>query len=294
MPQEKNKLIRWIVLFAIILLVGIGAKLALDKFLPIGFHAVIAPVEPSAGVEIFADSLRERVEQSQLMIGITAVGPETISLAGHLGPRSRWLLELILDEDVLGFFLIKDKQSSAIREELLEASPDLVLTSTQDGLCTNKKNGETLMRALNGLDTQLVWLTNASMKEPDAQQICVLPAVPIDLGADPLQEAIASIDSNGLPLVSLTLSETATTRFHVLTTENIGRRFSMAIGARIVMVELIRERITDGRMELSVGPYASQEEMLHEALALASVLTMGPMSGSGVIREFDSRSEKNE
>jgi preprotein translocase subunit SecD len=63
--------------------------------------------------------------------------------------------------------------------------------------------------------------------------------------------AVPSFDAVGMPVVSITLSPSAQSRFTALTTANVGKQMPIKIGDRILSEPIVTEPIYGNKMQIS-------------------------------------------
>ncbi|MBN2800832.1 MAG: hypothetical protein JXX28_16975 [Deltaproteobacteria bacterium] len=94
-------------------------------------------------------------------------------------------------------------------------------------------------------------------------------------------EAAASLDAQGLPVVTVELSPGAAARFAQLTAAHVDQRVALAVDGAVILAPVVRGAVEGGTLSLSLGVGATEAQ----AARLAEVLRGPPLGGEVVLRK---------
>ena len=95
------------------------------------------------------------------------------------------------------------------------------------------------------------------------------------LTGDDVARAHVGFDNFNQPMVSLEFTETGKETFAKLTEANVGKRLAIMLDGRVVSAPVVREAITGGRAQVTLGVNSSPAALMAEAQRLATSLNSG-------------------
>jgi hypothetical protein len=101
-----------------------------------------------------------------------------------------------------------------------------------------------------------------------------------------VKEARSSVDEFGIPVVHVTLNEEGAQRFSEASTRLVGHKMPFVINGKQVMAPMIREPITGGQLQITMGSTAPNA--LHQAQTLAAALNTPPLPGLLTLNRLES------
>lgn len=108
----------------------------------------------------------------------------------------------------------------------------------------------------------------------------------VELTGDQLSDARVAVDQQDKPYVSLTFNPTGAVTFAELTGANVGKRLAIVLDDEVRSAPVLKEKIAQGRAQITMGGLKSRQQLFEEAKDLAVVLRSGALPAPLKIEEI--------
>ena len=99
----------------------------------------------------------------------------------------------------------------------------------------------------------------------------------VDLTGDKLDDARVYTDQTNKPYVSVDFNPEGARQFAKITEENVGKKMAIVLDGEVRSAPVIKEKIPNGRAQITLGSMTGQKQLFQDARDLAVVLRAGAL-----------------
>jgi preprotein translocase subunit SecD len=183
---------------------------------------------------------------------------------------------------VLDFFLVDEEFDTVELEKgLMKAEEAMPSADYEDDRILNDW---LIDEGIVGSNRMVLWeyqMRDDGSERRDTPYVLKSPAM---IGGDDINDAFVQWDRLGDPYVSLEFKSVGGKKFGQVTGDNVGKRFAIVLDGEIQSAPVIREKISGGRAQISMGS-GDINNMQNEAQVLSMVLRTGALPAPVTISE---------
>jgi protein-export membrane protein SecD len=191
-------------------------------------------------------------------------------------------IDVIGTTAVLEFYLVDEEFDTVDLEKGLLSAEEVM--ATKDYEDDSKLNDWLIDEGIVATDRMVLWeyqVRDDGSERRDTPYVLKNPAM---IGGDDINDAFVQWDRLGDPYVSLEFKGPGGKKFGQVTGDNVGKRFAIVLDDKIRSAPVIREKISGGRAQISMGS-GNITSMQGEAQVLSMVLRTGALPAPVTIAE---------
>jgi preprotein translocase subunit SecD len=243
----------------------------------------------AAQVEIELRSVDQALEGLRNRVDVTGVKEPSIVKKGdgiNIQLPGMDNLEQAIDvigtTAVLEFFLVDEEFDTVELEKGLLAAEEAM--ATKDYEDDSKLNDWLIDEGIVESNRMVLWQYQVRDDGSDRRDTPYVLKSPAMIGGDDINDAFVQWDRLGDPYVSLEFKGPGGKKFGQVTGDNVGKRFAIVLDDKIRSAPVIREKISGGRAQISMGS-GNMNSMQGEAQVLSMVLRTGALPAPVTIAE---------
>jgi preprotein translocase subunit SecD len=191
-------------------------------------------------------------------------------------------IDVIGTTAVLEFYLVDEEFDTVVLEKALLSAEEAL--PTKDYEDDSKLNDWLIDEGIVSTDRMVMWEYQARDDGSDRRDTPYVLKSPAMIGGDDINDAFVQWDRLGDPYVSLEFKGPGGKKFGQVTGDNVGKRFAIVLDDKIRSAPVIREKISGGRAQISMGS-GVVSSMQGEAQVLSMVLRTGALPAPVTIAE---------
>jgi preprotein translocase subunit SecD len=191
-------------------------------------------------------------------------------------------IDVIGTTAVLEFYLVDEEFDTVELEKGLLAAEEALATA--DYVDDSKLNDWLIDEGIVDSDRMVLWEYEVRDDGSDQREIPLVLKSPAMIGGDDINDAFVQWDRLGDPYVSLEFKGPGGKKFGQVTGDNVNKRFAIVLDDKIRSAPVIREKISGGRAQISMGS-GNITSMQGEAQVLSMVLRTGALPAPVTIAE---------
>jgi preprotein translocase subunit SecD len=191
-------------------------------------------------------------------------------------------IDVIGTTAVLEFYLVDEEFDTVVLEKALLSAEEAL--PTKDYEDDSKLNDWLIDEGIVSTDRMVMWEYQARDDGSDRRDTPYVLKSPAMIGGDDINDAFVQWDRLGDPYVSLEFKGPGGKKFGQVTGDNVGKRFAIVLDDKIRSAPVIREKISGGRAQISMGS-GIVSSMQGEAQVLSMVLRTGALPAPVTIAE---------
>jgi preprotein translocase subunit SecD len=191
-------------------------------------------------------------------------------------------IDVIGTTAVLEFYLVDEEFDTVDLEKGLLAAEEAMATVDYED--DSKLNDWLLDEDVVAQNRMVMWEYQVRDDGSDRRDTPYVLKTPAMIGGDDINDAFVQWDRLGDPYVSLEFKGPGGKKFGQVTGDNVGKRFAIVLDDKIRSAPVIREKISGGRAQISMGS-GNITSMQGEAQVLSMVLRTGALPAPVTIAE---------